>query len=433
MANVATITFNVTLQREASYLALAVSRRGFMDDPHPSRAVMGLREGGVHLKSLTAKIASSVMAPLSPAEMASFPQVLSSSFEVVNGISRLLFTIERRWLEWSVSEACGANGSVTTPPSLHPYGVSTYFIWSHSATGFGAPAHHLTNRGMVQLDVDSTAWALLPAASRDSPCSARNSLEVGLCFADDGLQLGPTAFIDEGNAPPGFRTDFDHSQQLDNDYRLRWKAIGRWPNGHVNFELQARTTGWVALGLKSKDFDSALHGMVHTDMWLGCVRDGKATLVDAFSTSISPPVVDRQADVFDVSGFERDGITVLYFSRAYVTNDTFDHRIEIGQHLMTFSYSRRGSDDMQSYHGPARGYLYVSLVHPEDTTLMAALAVPLGMLLVAALVSCLLIQRQRARARRQLRLRLRRDGALPQLTLPKDTIFHLFLSVRHKA
>ena len=73
--------------------------------------------------------------------------------------------------------------------------------------------------------------------------------------------------------------------------------------------VEVETMGWVGLGFSPNG------GMIGSDIMMGWVKDGVATITDRFAVSESLPEVDINQDFELVEGYERDGKTVIRFRR----------------------------------------------------------------------------------------------------------------------
>jgi len=188
-------------------------------------------------------------------------------------------------------------------------------------------------------------------------CSAQNALGVAYCYINS-----------EGNsASPAYQaaSEYKETADLHAEFRISWTVYrgisGRLP--HISVMLQARTLGWVAFGLMK---DANNHGMTETDMWWGRVVNGVAEVHDSFSPYPAPPVkdIDRGGahDIYNVTGAEVDGITILRFKRALVTGDVEDHPIVQGPIPVVYALNRQSSDDAALYHGPSRGFTMLNLM-----------------------------------------------------------------------
>ena len=94
-------------------------------------------------------------------------------------------------------------------------------------------------------------------------------------------------------------------------------------DGNLSIALDGNTTGWVSIG-----FEPTM-GMKDADMLIGWVKDGRAHVVDAFSTGMYGPhppdtTLGGEDDILAFGGTEADGRTVIEFVRRLVTEDEYD-------------------------------------------------------------------------------------------------------------
>ena len=94
-------------------------------------------------------------------------------------------------------------------------------------------------------------------------------------------------------------------------------------NQHITFAVEATTTGWIGLGI------AEAAGMKGADIMMGHVaQDGKAVVGDYHSVLVGGiPNKDGCQDWSALYGEEKDGKTLLVFSRVFKTNDSNDHEI----------------------------------------------------------------------------------------------------------
>jgi hypothetical protein len=131
--------------------------------------------------------------------------------------------------------------------------------------------------------------------------------------------------------------EYDHSIELQAGvFRLHWRI----ETSTVAFAIQARTTGWVALGIGPGEI------MDQADMifcWVD--SNGSAGAIDAFSTGLTgphPPDTELGgADhILDYSVRESGGWTTAEFTRRLETGDPFDKPVpEQGPFDIVWAYS----------------------------------------------------------------------------------------------
>ena len=119
----------------------------------------------------------------------------------------------------------------------------------------------------------------------------------------------------------------------------------------ITMAVQARTTGWVAIG-----FGVVGRAMNQADMVFGSASPGKpGKALDCFSTGpTGPHPVDTKlggADSLAASTVvEKDGVTTMEFRRPLAATDRFDKPIAPGA---PFIWAFGGSDAFESMHRAA--------------------------------------------------------------------------------
>jgi hypothetical protein len=94
--------------------------------------------------------------------------------------------------------------------------------------------------------------------------------------------------------------------------------------------LKGNTSGWLSVGFEPEEW------MKNADMIIGLVENGKAIVLDEFSTgNYGPHVSDTQLggsdDIPEYSGKEQNGQTIIEFKRKLNTGDKFDKAFVSGQ------------------------------------------------------------------------------------------------------
>ncbi len=366
------VGFVLTLRRTVSWMGFGRSHEGRMVSPQPSRVVIGL-PSGVNMHELQQQNPDDVSASapvLSDAEAALF-SIQDESFTVEEDRSELRFTIDRSWFDLGGGASGGAKG-VGAGGSGKGGGVQVgakNFVWAHSADAVGPLNYHTqANSGSLLLDVDAAdEWTSSLSAGGDNECcSCMAPYPPASCYITfDSLR--PAVFVNERS--------YDYRMQLSHEFQLSWSCIGHFPSGEIEVELQARTRGWLGLGLRTT---GNAHGMINTDMWLVRVVEGGAEVLDSWSTSVAPPVPDsvlepERNDFTHVSGSEVDGMTTVRFRRRMVLPDGgHDVNLREGPMDLVWAFNRQDSDEITSYHGPTRGYVSVELIRTESFTLLSA-------------------------------------------------------------
>ena len=116
------------------------------------------------------------------------------------------------------------------------------------------------------------------------------------------------------------------------------EVYSRIDGDKVRIALKAKTEGYVAIGFDPSD------RMKDADIIIGAVKDGKATVVDMFSTGPTGPHPpdDQQGGRNDVTvfgGAKANGVTVIEFERKLVTGDTKDKDIKVGDNKIIWAVS----------------------------------------------------------------------------------------------
>ncbi len=127
------------------------------------------------------------------------------------------------------------------------------------------------------------------------------------------------------------------------DYEIHWNS----DRGYVYIGMKAKTGGWVAVGFQP--------GPLHreTDMVLGFVTDGEASVLDMFSTTdLGPCRADSElggsSDIIDFGGREAGGETTIEFKRLLVTGDEHDGELSSGVNEIIWAYG--SLDDVRQKH-----------------------------------------------------------------------------------
>ena len=118
------------------------------------------------------------------------------------------------------------------------------------------------------------------------------------------------------------------------DYEINWGSDGQY----VCVGIRAKTSGWVAVGFQPEP----LHR--ETDMVLGFVEDGKASVFDMFSAAELGPcsadgTLGGSDDVLEYGGREEGGYTVIEFKRLLSTGGDYDGELFSGANEIIWAYS----------------------------------------------------------------------------------------------
>jgi len=107
----------------------------------------------------------------------------------------------------------------------------------------------------------------------------------------------------------------------------------------------------MSLGIDPED------KMKGADIWMCYIKDGKAAVVDMYSTGpYGPHPADEQqggkSDITMISGTQQDGVTIVEFKRKLNTGDSKDKPLKLGENKVMWGigdsneinlkHSRRG-------------------------------------------------------------------------------------------
>lgn len=168
-----------------------------------------------------------------------------------------------------------------------------------------------------------------------------------------------------GSAAVGFAVDIDGAvadgeyagslSQAGGDFLLHWEIS----EDTAYFGIQARTPGWVCLGIEPTQ------GMATADMIFGWVEaDGTAGALDCYSTGLFGPhppdeELGGQQHILSFDAQEQDGVTTFEFSRPLEAGDAYDKSLsQEGEFKIIWAYSN--SDDFLDLHNH-RGSATISL------------------------------------------------------------------------
>jgi hypothetical protein len=129
--------------------------------------------------------------------------------------------------------------------------------------------------------------------------------------------------------PDGIISEGEYAQKIvfsEGIFEVHWKNDAE----NLYMAMKGETEGWVAAGFEPEVL------MKDADMIMGWVDDGKASAMDAYSTgNYGPHLPDAYLggtdDILEFGGSEKDGFTVIEFSRKMDTSDEFDKAFESGQ------------------------------------------------------------------------------------------------------
>jgi hypothetical protein len=124
--------------------------------------------------------------------------------------------------------------------------------------------------------------------------------------------------------------DFSGSMKVENQYTLAWKGNSE----QIHFIIQAKTKGWVALGLqptvKMKDADIII-AYYDDNLKKGVIQDCYA--IGEKGPHPQDTLLGGQTGILDFTISENDEYTIVEFSRALQTNDAFDAMIKSDQSM----------------------------------------------------------------------------------------------------
>jgi hypothetical protein len=137
------------------------------------------------------------------------------------------------------------------------------------------------------------------------------------------------------------------------DYTIHWRADEQF----IYIGITAKTNGWVSMAIQPGS------RMKNADMVLGFVKDGKAEVMDLYSTDDfgSHPTDTELGGTYDImaiGGKEGGGFTTIEFKRSLTTGDNYDIPITEGVNKIIWSY---GSSDNPTIKHSDRGYGEINL------------------------------------------------------------------------
>ncbi|XP_033099416.1 DBH-like monooxygenase protein 1 homolog [Anneissia japonica] len=143
------------------------------------------------------------------------------------------------------------------------------------------------------------------------------------------------------------QTDLKHETFLDSEENVQ--LLWRVEDETIVFEVRAKTTGYVGIGLSSNG------GMKGADIMIGWVKDGKPFISDRHGVSNEEPVIDFQDDYQLLYGSETDGLTIIGYQRKLLTCDIDDYDITSDTVRVIWAYHPKDPEDLiATYHGSQR-------------------------------------------------------------------------------
>ncbi|KAL1520605.1 hypothetical protein AB1Y20_022180 [Prymnesium parvum] len=366
------VSVELVVQHQVPWLSVAVSHSGWMTEPEPSKAVVGdLVSSGIIKYDL--KYQSPASPTRSVERDVDIAGVNNASLVFADGATSLRFRASVSWLSFYLDQ-----------------GPVIWLLWGHGSTvlPLAFPSYHTGNRGAVAISradlfppppPSSSPPPPVPAPVSGSPpantgcsgsepitdyCEESLAYQVARCYVSTSSLTAPQ-FDDAASA-------YDNVKFATSEFRIAWTVKGDYPDGEISIMVQARTTGWVGFGIMADSQNDAAasgNGMIRTDIYIGAVVDGVATVRDSWSSRVAAPQEDAQFghsdDVYDVGGTEdaENGVTTLWFTRKLATNDTWDYAILPGVELpIIYAYSRKNVDSFTHYHGPTRGFDHITFI-----------------------------------------------------------------------
>jgi len=137
------------------------------------------------------------------------------------------------------------------------------------------------------------------------------------------------------------------------DYELNWTADDQY----LYMGMKAKTMGWVAVGFDPESM------MLHADIVMGYVQDGKLSTADMYSTGQfgpHPPDVQQGGtdDILASGGKVDNGYTTVEFKRKLDTGDKYDKPLHKGVNKTIWAF---GSDPQFTIKHTARGSAEIDL------------------------------------------------------------------------
>ena len=119
-------------------------------------------------------------------------------------------------------------------------------------------------------------------------------------------------------------------------------------NNVVYFKMEGKTNGYVAIGF------APTSKMKDADMVIGFVKNGKATIFDAYSTGEYGPhpediSLGGKYSILEAKGYESNGITTIEFSRYLDTKDKYDNVLTLDKEIKII-WALSDKDDFNTVH-----------------------------------------------------------------------------------
>ncbi len=158
--------------------------------------------------------------------------------------------------------------------------------------------------------------------------------------------------------PDGVVSKGEYDQELElaeGRFKVYWKTDGEY----LYMALVGKTKGWVAIGFEPTK------RMKDADMVIGWVKDGKATVIDAYSTGETGPhppdeKLGGRNDILSYGGSEKSGVTTIEFKRKLSTGDKYDKDLKLRTKI-AFIFAMADEDMFTKKHNVAKGSGELSL------------------------------------------------------------------------
>jgi ABC-type multidrug transport system ATPase subunit len=173
-------------------------------------------------------------------------------------------------------------------------------------------------------------------------------------FTQAAWTTSPSDLLDQYEPSPTFKTTTPISPFA--SYKLWWSYS--LEKEHITFVIEAKTTGWVGMGI------AEAAGMRGADIMMGHVlSSGKVVVEDFHSIANALPNKDGCQDWEALAGEEdaTTGSTLLVFGRKFRTNDSNDHPIliqSIKRLTLLLAHGADGDDTDYNMHPTGKNVKY---------------------------------------------------------------------------
>lgn len=238
-----------------------------MTNPEPSKAVVG-----DVASSSVAKYDLLFQSPAAPSQSvkrdSDQSDLTQHTVSYVDGATVLRFQLPVAFLQVYLDDS----------PTL-------WLLWAHGSVVSPQPfpSYHVGIRGAVPVSRQSvfgeSAKPSPPSVTNDGEdgCSCSNQ-QINYCDESISYQVASCYISDSSLTPTEFNDadikEYDFVQQLSNEFRIAWTTTGAYPSGEIKIMMQARTLGWLAIGLlrhTTDDGAAAGNGMIDADIYIGNV------------------------------------------------------------------------------------------------------------------------------------------------------------------